>query len=111
MTERSGEVEMAVIIIYHTGALDGAPGLRQGYRIWSDSLAMGLVLADSHDRIRNSATNAAALWLLESGISARRPEKNPYAIALGFAPILMTSPPAVAKRIRNQPEMNRPNAP
>jgi len=46
---------------------------------------MGLVLANSHDRIRNLATNTAALWLLESGISARRPAKNPYAIALVWA--------------------------
>ena len=45
---------------------------------------MGPVLADSHDRIRNLATNATALWLLESGISARRPAKNPYAIALDW---------------------------
>ena len=43
---------------------------------------MGLVLADSYDRIRNLATNTAALRLPESGILARRPEKNPYAIAL-----------------------------
>ena len=35
----------------------------QGYRIWSDSLDMGLVLADSYDRIRNLATNTAALRL------------------------------------------------
>ena len=54
----------------------------QGYRIWSDSLDMGLVLADSYDRIRNLATNTAALRLPESGILARRLEKNPYAIAL-----------------------------
>ena len=47
----------------------------QGYRIWSNSLDLGLVLADSHDRIRNLATDTAALWLLESGISVRRPEK------------------------------------
>ena len=37
---------------------------------------MESVLADSHDRIRNLATNAAALWLPESGISARRPEQK-----------------------------------
>ena len=48
----------------------------QGYRIWSDSLDMGPILANGHDRIRNWATNAAALWLPESGISARRPEKK-----------------------------------
>ena len=54
----------------------------QGYRIWSDSLNMGLVLAIGHARIHNLATNTAALWLLESGISVMRPEKNPYAIAL-----------------------------
>ena len=47
---------------------------------------MGLVLADSYDRIRNLATNTAALRLPESGILARRPEKNPYAIALAELP-------------------------
>ena len=50
---------------------------------------MGLVLAGSHDRIRNLATNTAALWLLESGISVRRPEKNPYAIALDASGIAL----------------------
>ena len=57
-------------------------GSVQGYRIWSGSLDLGLVLADSHDRIRNWAVNTGELWLPEYGISARRREKNPYAIAL-----------------------------
>ena len=61
-------------------------GFPQGYRIWSDLLDMGLVLVDSHDLIRNLATNTAALWLLESGMSIRRLEKNPYAISLGEPP-------------------------
>ena len=57
------------------------------YRTRSDSPDMVPVLAYSHDRIRNLATNTSALWLLESGISARRPEKNPYAIDLTAIPI------------------------
>ena len=47
---------------------------------------MGLVLADSHDRIRNLATNTAALWLLESGISVRRPEKKSICDSPGAVP-------------------------
>ena len=58
---------------------------------------MGLVLADRHDRIRNSATNTAALWLLESGISVRRPEEKSICdspVGAGAPPILIWRRPA-----------------
>ena len=72
------------LLVYSTisGSGSTTPCHGQGYRIWSNSLDLGLVLADSHDRIRNLATNAAALWLPEPGISVRRSGKNPYAIAM-----------------------------
>ena len=68
---------MRVLQPVHIGTDAGNAGFNtpQGYRIWSDSLDLILVLADSHNRIRNLATDTAALWLLEFGLSARRPEK------------------------------------
>ena len=47
---------------------------------------MGLVLAGSHDRIRNLTTNAAALWLMEAVYRQDDQRKNPYAIALAAMP-------------------------
>ena len=57
----------------------------QGYRIWSDSPCLGLVPADSIDRIRNVAANAVAFWLLESGIAASRPEQKSICDSFGCA--------------------------